>query len=629
MERSPLVQASTAARVREVPLVTPRWCRFPHLPLALSALIGACALLPASRANPRLAWAFLGTAAVLGAWTALLGLARARRLSIELTRPLKAHYVQGCVQLCIYAYWGAYWPKVYSSAPLILSQMAFLFLFDGLLSWSRGRPWRLGLGPVPIVFSTNFFLWFTDDWFVFQFGMLALCALAKEFLRWNRDGKNTHIFNPSAFGLSIVSIVLIATHSTHLTWGIEVATTLGSPPHMYLALFALGLVVQYFFSVTLMTVSAVAALVVLDLAYNAHTGVYQFVDTNIPIAIFLGMHFLITDPATSPRTNVGRVIFGALYGVANFVLFTVLGDFGVPDFYDKLLPVPLLNLSVKWIDSVGRFSLLERFRQWEAKFRPRALNLVHMGCWVALFSVMFATGFVDAPHPGASVEFWRQAYREGKPDAGRKWLKMVGAQAEAGNASACNVLGNMYLEGTVSPPDRARALQGYSRACSYAHARGCENLAAQILARDERSSDGLLGPALDRIEAERANGTDRRGSFVLARAHETGRGRPLDRERARELYEEACAAGSLPACKALLRLRATETNARSDVSVALTALERACAGGDAESCLYVAHALHAGTGVAPDEARAVGLLRRACELGSKYACDELRGPATH
>jgi hypothetical protein len=72
----------------------------------------------------------------------------------------------------------------------------FLTTLDALLSWSRGRSWIPGMGPFPIVLSTNFFLWFRDDWFVWQFVMIVAGALVKEFVRWERNGKRVHVFNP-------------------------------------------------------------------------------------------------------------------------------------------------------------------------------------------------------------------------------------------------------------------------------------------------------------------------------------------------------------------------------------------------------------------------------------------------
>ena len=75
------------------------------------------------------------------------------------------------------------------------------------------------------------------------------------------------------------------------------------------------------------------------------TGVPYFVDSEIPTAVFLGLHLLVTDPSTSPRTPLGRAIFGVLYGLGVFALYALLGALGLPTFYDKLLCVPLLNLA--------------------------------------------------------------------------------------------------------------------------------------------------------------------------------------------------------------------------------------------------------------------------------------------
>ena len=77
--------------------------------------------------------------------------------------------MQSLCQFSVYAYWGWFWPPVYDFAPLLFGQLLFAYVFDILLSWSRREPYLLGFGPFPIVFSTNLFLWFKDDWFFFQF----------------------------------------------------------------------------------------------------------------------------------------------------------------------------------------------------------------------------------------------------------------------------------------------------------------------------------------------------------------------------------------------------------------------------------------------------------------------------
>ena len=73
------------------------------------------------------------------------------------------------------------------------------------------------------------------------------------------------------------------------------------------------------------------------------------------------LHLLFTDPSTSPRTELGRIIFGVLYGLSAVLLYELLGAFGMQTFDDKLLQVPLLHLSIKLIDRAVRLSTLQRF----------------------------------------------------------------------------------------------------------------------------------------------------------------------------------------------------------------------------------------------------------------------------
>jgi hypothetical protein len=247
-----------------------------------------------------------------------------------------------------------------------------------LVAWSRRDQWILGFGPFPIVLSTNLFLWFKPDWFFLQFLMLATGVLCKEFVTWVREGRKVHIFNPSAIALFVFSIGLIVTHSTQISWGEEIAVSFDRPPHIYLEIFLLGLVVQALFSVTLVTLSAAAALYAMNLAFTHFTGLYYFIDTNIPAAVFLGLHLLVTDPATSPRKNFGKIVFGAMYGVLVFGLYWFLGWLGVPTFYDKLLCVPPLNLTVRALDRAS-VALTARLRI--PSWTPRNANFAFMGVY--------------------------------------------------------------------------------------------------------------------------------------------------------------------------------------------------------------------------------------------------------
>lgn len=534
------------------------WQRFPWLALGLAVVVFGFLLVPRVNGNTRLAWSVAAAAAALVAWTIgvwLAGRKRGRAYRIECAAPLKSHYIQGSVQICVYVYWGWYWRDVYAEVPLFLAQLVFLYAFDALLSWSRGRDWRLGCGPLPIILSTNIFIWFKDDWYFLQFALVATAALGKEFIRWQRDGRRTHVFNPSAFGLGVVSLILIATGTTQLTWGPEIASTLGGPPHIYLEIFLLGLVVQYFFSVTLMTASAAAVLVALDLAYRRLTGTYFFVDTNLPIAIFLGLHLLVTDPSTSPRTNLGRVIFGGLYGLGNFVLYWVFESTRVPEFYDKLIPVLALNLGVRAFDRWATSGILGRFTRWEQRFAPRRLNFAHMACWGALFAWMLGSGYVEAPHPGSSLGFWSQAYLEGKPGVGKKLFKLAGSQAEHGSGAASNLLGMLYIEGRVVERDDAAAAHYFSTASELGDLDGSANVLTQFLFLREARSDRDVALAFERLEAASSRSKDGRACYLLGCAYEFGKGRPLDPARAEFYFRDGAASGDLGCRQRLAQLQ--------------------------------------------------------------------------
>ena len=57
-----------------------------------------------------------------------------------------------------------------------------------------------------MIFSINLFLWFKPDWFYLQFLMVAVGFAAKELIRWDKDGRRVHIFNPSSFPLAVFSL---------------------------------------------------------------------------------------------------------------------------------------------------------------------------------------------------------------------------------------------------------------------------------------------------------------------------------------------------------------------------------------------------------------------------------------
>jgi Na+-translocating ferredoxin:NAD+ oxidoreductase RnfD subunit len=449
------------------------------VPFGLTLALLALTALPRIGDNPRLALAFWIAGGGLLVWQALLalGVGRAGVAGFVPVPPRPQHYIQMCCHLSVYAYWGYYWAPVYPYAPLLVGQVFFAYAFDMLLSWTRRQPYGLGFGPFPIVFSTNLFLWFKDDWFAFQFLLLAVGFLGKAFVRWERDGKLVHIFNPSAFTLALFSLILILTGTTETTWAQEINTTFSLGPRMYTVLFLIGLVVMYFFAITPVTAMAAATLFGLSALYMAVTGVPYFVDSEIPTAVFLGLHLLVTDPSTSPRTPLGRAIFGVLYGLGVFTLYALLTAVGAPTFYDKLLAVPILNLLVPAIDHLVARVGTPPLVRWVGLDPPIGhRNLAHMAVWIAFFALMTVTGRTDGMHPGDSLPFWQQACAEGRTHACDKLLRIESSYCSDNSGWACNELGRHYLGGTLVGADATRALGYFSRACEGRFQPGCLNL---------------------------------------------------------------------------------------------------------------------------------------------------------
>lgn len=438
------------------------------------AILGLLAFAASNTATPELVGAFLGAAAVLALWSlALYVTARRRDRSLSVVVAIhKHHWVQACAQIAVLLYWGWHARFVYAFLPLIVAQVIFAYGVDSLLTWSRRDQYRLGFGPVPVILSINLFLWFRPEWFHWQFVMILLGYAGKELIRWQRRGRSAHIFNPSSFPLAVFALVLILTESSGLTYGNLIANSQFDPPFIYLVIFLAALPGQLLFGVASMTVSAVVTLVLIGLVFLGATGTYLFYDAFIPVPVFLGMHLLFTDPSTSPRSELGRILFGVLYAVAVAAFFVILSDLDIPTFYDKLLPVPLLNLLVRRLDAIAASPGLGRIRpsRLAGAMTQYGRNAAYTAGWALVFAGLSATRAVGDRHPGQYLPFWTSACAEGSERACAYASYLTLAYCNNGSGWACNEIGIRLLR--AGEP----ATETFRRACALGFEPGCENV---------------------------------------------------------------------------------------------------------------------------------------------------------
>jgi hypothetical protein len=446
------------------------------LPFAFAAALLACSLLSQTRHNPPLVWSISVAALLLMTWNAGLAVlsARSRRALALDVAVRRQHYVQACAHSAILLYWGWHWRPVYDAAWLIAAQILFAYAFDMLLTWSRRDVYTLGFGPFPIVFSMNLFLWFRPEWFYWQFAMVAAAFTGKALVQWEKGGRPAHVFNPSALALTVMSLGLLISGASDRTWGREIAITQFYPPQMYVYLLLVSLPGQILFGVTSMTLAAVATTYLLGLAYFGLTGTYFFLDSYVPIAVFLGMHLLFTDPSTSPRTELGRLIFGAVYGLTVVGLYGLLTASGLPTFYDKLLQVPLMNLSVRHIDRWVQWPALRRFspERLLPRFTGYRRNLAWVSLWGIVFGLMSATGGLGDRHPGQWLPFWQEACRQMRPNACSYVAQLETTLCRAGSGWACNELGILKSGRDADP---IAALASWQRGCDAGFSPACAN----------------------------------------------------------------------------------------------------------------------------------------------------------
>ena len=197
------------------------------------------------------------------------------------------------------------------------------------------------------------------------------------------------------------------------------------------------------------------------LAYFGLTGTYYFYDSYIPIAVFLGMHLLFTDPSTAPRTDLGRDhLRRALRDEHDHALRAAR-----PGWPADVLRQAAAGAAAQPDDPAhrSRRSAAAGFagsirRRSAASLAPRRRNLAYVTLWAIVFAAISAAQGVGDRHRGQWIPFWRQACAAERPRACAYLAQLYSTLCDAGSAWSCNELGILQRTGRERSARRAAEL---------------------------------------------------------------------------------------------------------------------------------------------------------------------------
>ena len=145
------------------------------------------------------------------------------------------------------------------------------------------------------------------------------------------------------------------------------------------------------------------------------------------------------------------------------------------DLLNKLLCVPLLNLSVIVIDRMVRSIDSEAaLNLWKGPSYEGRGNLAHMSVWILVFGLMSFIGKTDGKHTGDSLPFWRQACADNSCE---RLVQLQSTYCGDNAGWACNELGILPRRRVVEKDGTGQRL--FSQSCELRFQAGCLNLLAE------------------------------------------------------------------------------------------------------------------------------------------------------
>ncbi len=264
----------------------------------------------------------------------------------------RAHIVQMLAQSSIYFYMALYSPVLRESAFSIVYQLVFAFLADAMICAYLRKPISIGFAVFPIVLSVNFFLWFKGHHYYLQLACILFAVASKHFLvRPDPAGGVRHIFNPSGIALAVFSLfVLIGGHQNFAQLPEVIETHHLARPGIFFVIFMAGCFSLYFGKVVSVTLGAFLTLYITSEVARFFAGGVPLMHQWIDPSLLLGITLLITDPKTSPDRPLAQFAYGCLYAIGVMLAYGLLSLFQQPGFFLKVLPVPVLNLLVPWLN---------------------------------------------------------------------------------------------------------------------------------------------------------------------------------------------------------------------------------------------------------------------------------------
>jgi hypothetical protein len=293
-----------------------------------------------------------------------------------------------------------------------------------------------------------------------------------------------------------------------------------------------------------------------------------------------------------------------MYGLGNVILYELLGRAGLPTFYDKLLPVPIMNLSIKLID---RFAG-SRWLTWLDPARlgrtlpPLRRNLAYVAVWASVFVTLHATGAVGDRHPGHTVPFWQQACLDNARKGCENLAVILDTYCRDGSGWACNEVGVLRWNRRVEAYERFGS--DFVAGCANGFGVSCQNIAVLKAAlRPPRQAPPTLNDY----------------PVVLR----TGKG-ALPDTGAVALLTAACDQGWPVGCEDLGAIFLKGDGVPRDPGRAAVSFERSCDLGLATACANLGLMHYSADGLPKDEQKGLDYLQRACDLGQAQACTWLK-----